>query len=126
MQLLWQSYVGGMRVHRRQGAWQACSWTCPLHTHADCVYACVVTVCPLPPLLQALNAMKMREVLAEAPGLASDRLVIPQPLLELTTRYGARMCVCSACTPAHAPVGAQTGLDSCLHTHKHDAVCGRL
>lgn len=31
--------------------------------------------------------MKMREVLAEAPGLASDRLVIPQPLLELTTRY---------------------------------------
>jgi hypothetical protein len=35
---------------------------------------------------QALNAMKMREVLAEAPGLASDRLVIPQPLLELTTR----------------------------------------
>jgi hypothetical protein len=33
--------------------------------------------------------MKMREVLAEAPGLASDRLVIPQPLLELTTRYDA-------------------------------------
>lgn len=43
--------------------------------------------------LQALNAMKMREVLAEAPGLASERLVIPQPLLELTTRYGAAVCV---------------------------------
>lgn len=37
--------------------------------------------------LQALNAMKMREVLFEAPGLAADRLVIPQPLLELTTRW---------------------------------------
>jgi hypothetical protein len=36
--------------------------------------------------VQALNAMKMREVLAEAPSLASDRMVIPQPLLELTTR----------------------------------------
>lgn len=57
---------------------------CALMAFLDMRGACMLVVffC-----LQALNAMKMREVLAEAPGLASERLVIPQPVLELTTRY---------------------------------------
>lgn len=59
----------------------------------------VLAVCAL----QALNAMKMREVLAEAPGLASERLVIPQPLLELTTRYGVRRCVWALGLPGWFP-----------------------
>ncbi|WIA28267.1 hypothetical protein OEZ86_010821 [Tetradesmus obliquus] len=35
---------------------------------------------------EALNAAKMKEVLAEAEGMRGDRLVIPQPIMELTTR----------------------------------------
>lgn len=39
-----------------------------------------------PCCLQALNAVRMSELLAEAEGLRGDRLVIPQPIMELTTR----------------------------------------
>jgi hypothetical protein len=35
---------------------------------------------------QALNAAKMKDVLAEADGMRGNRLVIPQPIMELTTR----------------------------------------
>eukprot|EP00879_Flechtneria_rotunda_P007223 GHRR01007579.1.p1 GENE.GHRR01007579.1~~GHRR01007579.1.p1 ORF type:complete len:633 (+),score=243.40 GHRR01007579.1:333-2231(+) len=35
---------------------------------------------------EALNAVRMREVLSEAEGFRRDKLVIPQPIMELTTR----------------------------------------
>lgn len=76
-----------------------------------CVIRPVLAVC----VLQALNAMKMREVLAEAPGLASERLVIPQPLLELTTRYSVAV---RTAWPLHTCLLChQMALHPCLHIH---------
>ena len=69
-------------VHMHRPAVLRCA--CLLFHHTLCLLASLLS-CAFP-LLKALNAAKMAEVLAEAEGQHRDGIIVPQPILELTTR----------------------------------------